>query len=674
MSSQIEQIFSEFWKRSQFSGSECAKTNDLANLTKIIGPRKVLDLGCGPGFLVTELNGLGFDALGIDITSVPFLDNPFANKRLIKGDIFKLADLFGHDSFGCVTAFYTLQCLDEDEIRDTLRGIKEINSDLLVVKNGNNSIFSEVSKNLKPRLWWDELFSEYGFIRAPFHFHFNNPLGTGNDDLDFFGVYKKYNLSQPYELTEHYLMNFVSSYVRPNDNVLLAGLWMDYSCKVVEDLSDARLVTRDFHKLKSFELIVLNEDTSGLDFSEIVSKLMPTGRLICVNPIHPHKISLSDQELLLDEHFIIEKTGSGSISIKSFENSHTSAFDQSIKIFMKMSVNGAAFRDTVYTYATPPKNLLAFARDYQNPWIVREICEKDFRLRSPKNLVARSLYILGISPMSSADYGAALCILGYRLLEQPKTSLLTFQDFETKVTEFCNLPTLNAHHHRWKVSCAFVQGQILLKLGHQLQARQYFDLVINLGFENFGPTLSTKIVSAYKLRGMIDLMQQGPENCKEDFSRAGICALSAFCLESSEWIGNLDQPLTCNYFDAVGLLDDGFHAFFVSSGIYNSHSKRYKFSSYLPQSLYRKPLMDSLRFNEQQLKNLENLLKDRDDLIEELATEIQSKSKKSWLVLSDFENRGLRDLAKILIFVSFVMMRQTYLKLNSLFKRGQLPD
>src|SRR5690606_37618006 len=33
--------------------------------------------------------------------------------------------------------------------------------------------------------------------------------------------------------------------------------------------------------------------------------------------------------------------------------------------------NSAPFRETIHGYSKPPKNLLAFERDYDNPWLVR---------------------------------------------------------------------------------------------------------------------------------------------------------------------------------------------------------------------------------------------------------------------------------------------------------------
>jgi hypothetical protein len=76
----------------------------------------------------------------------------------------------------------------------------------------------------------------------------------------------------------------------------------------------------------------------------------------------------------------------------------------------------SVYEETIYGYSSPPENLLAFARDYTHPWLIRGIVEFPFRNHSAYHLKQYSRQILQHFDAKSPDYAAALAVLGYQLL------------------------------------------------------------------------------------------------------------------------------------------------------------------------------------------------------------------------------------------------------------------
>ena len=83
---------------------------------------KVLDIGCGKGFLVKDLVNLGIDAYGIDVSSYALKNSEKEIKsRLHKGNAKKLN--FPDNSFDVVLSF---NCIHNLKKKDCIRALMEI--------------------------------------------------------------------------------------------------------------------------------------------------------------------------------------------------------------------------------------------------------------------------------------------------------------------------------------------------------------------------------------------------------------------------------------------------------------------------------------------------------------------------------------------------------------------
>ncbi len=147
-------------------------------------------------------------------------------------------------------------------------------------------------------------------------------------------------------------------------------------------------------------------------------------------------------------------------------------------------------------------NALAFARDYQNPWLIRSLVSIGLRT---ENRVLRehwALKILRIAPATSADYGAALCILAYGELAD---SLFTRQtELSNLIDQYVSSETIaNPNVLRWKVSLSYVQGLMALAQGRRDNAKQSFRRVIAYPVVLYSPTLLTKPAEAAYMLGLL---------------------------------------------------------------------------------------------------------------------------------------------------------------------------
>ena len=147
-------------------------------------------------------------------------------------------------------------------------------------------------------------------------------------------------------------------------------------------------------------------------------------------------------------------------------------------------------------------NVLAFERDYRNPWLLRSLISIGLRTENRKLRQRWASETLETAPRDSSDYGSALCILAYLFLEGAQVS---------RQDELCKLiddyqrlnPSPHSNVFRWQVSLSHVQGLIALAEGQRDKAKQYFHRVIGYPIIKYSPTLLTKSSEAAYLLGRL---------------------------------------------------------------------------------------------------------------------------------------------------------------------------
>lgn len=129
----------------------------------------VLDLGCGPGYLVKFLQEKGISAYGVDITS------QVSGKNLVQANITHLP--FSNNSFGLVYSFHVLEHLPLSELDKAFDEIDRVVDEkggmlYLIIPTWDNLPTKELAKQvlqdpthrtIATREWWINRFSQFNW-------------------------------------------------------------------------------------------------------------------------------------------------------------------------------------------------------------------------------------------------------------------------------------------------------------------------------------------------------------------------------------------------------------------------------------------------------------------------------------------------------------------------------
>lgn len=236
------------------------------------------------------------------------------------------------------------------------------------------------------------------------------------------------------------------------------------------------------------------------------------------NPYHFHVYNKQKIIAELSKKFIIEdvyiqdagggyKNPNNPKSIKKTDTMNEEIGEWIIVVGMKSPLNFSKkeFNDTIYPQTNKPTNMLEFSRDYNNPWLMRSVFGIGVRLNNPQELFKICQSILLNNSILTADYGSALCVLGYQFLDQNDMNIRV--DILNKISDFINEyqhnKIDNMHLFRWYISLLYLHGLFDLQNNKIDEAIIHFSTILNHNWENFSPTLATKATEAAWLCGLI---------------------------------------------------------------------------------------------------------------------------------------------------------------------------
>lgn len=133
--------------------------------------KKILDNGCGYGFLLDILREHGFDAYGQEVS--PYAISQISSslsEYVLESEETEIAY---ENQFDLITHFHTLEHMDPTNVEIYLENLyAKTSSDGIVFSiialgwnNDNSSLLDKSVRTLQPRSWWDRKFQAAGFIR-----------------------------------------------------------------------------------------------------------------------------------------------------------------------------------------------------------------------------------------------------------------------------------------------------------------------------------------------------------------------------------------------------------------------------------------------------------------------------------------------------------------------------
>lgn len=216
-----------------------------------------------------------------------------------------------------------------------------------------------------------------------------------------------------------------------------------------------------------------------------------------------------------------------------------------LAVAMRSPLEGGAvpYRETAYpTFASDDWNVTAFARDYQNPWLVRGMVDIGHRLRNGAALEQLTAQVAREAPAGSADAGAALCVQAYRLLEQRSVAAERVAAMEQRIEYYLQAGAKTPHALRWDLSLLFVLGRLWLEHGDFARARAALERCAAIDPMRFSPLLCNRVVEARLILGNLAIAQHDRMAAVEQW-RAGIrLAQRAVGGDWSSALGDLDHP------------------------------------------------------------------------------------------------------------------------------------
>ncbi len=147
-------------------------------------------------------------------------------------------------------------------------------------------------------------------------------------------------------------------------------------------------------------------------------------------------------------------------------------------------------------------NALAFARDYENPWLIRCMVAIGSRTANGELRKKWAKETLAVSAPNSPDAGAALCVLAYLTVAREITLDIDLSD---AIHRYINFPASdNPNALRWKVSLAFAHAMMALSNGDRTSAKALFQWILEADAGSYSITLLTKPAEAGYLLGLLE--------------------------------------------------------------------------------------------------------------------------------------------------------------------------
>ncbi len=376
------------------------------------------------------------------------------------------------------------------------------------------------------------------------------------------------NASGPDALAALGRWNLAAERVRPGDRVLLCGPDAADGQALLEARARARNVAVDAAGAslapRSFDLVVAM-DAPG-DWVENLGRyaqlLKLDGRLVAGwsedNSQRPADWASLHQAL--SEEYLIESQfaqAPGIIVPQDVPQGEINGFSWRIAVAAKGPLGGEESRTSFVhpAFGASQAPLAAFAEGYHNPWLYRTMVQMGERLADEDLLVRLAEHVASSARPGSADQGAALAVLGYRVLEARATDVVpvllgAFNDYWQQGGD-------SPHVVRWRVSLAFLAGRLAELVGERAIAKHWYARAASDDWQHFSTILATKAIGAAFFVARILLAEGEADLAWSWFERGVEITLQAAAREHRQELGEGDGLLSFYLPELAEVIDMG---------------------------------------------------------------------------------------------------------------------
>jgi len=327
--------------------------------------------------------------------------------------------------------------------------------------------------------------------------------------------------------------------VRPGDRVLLCGPDAVDGRTIIEALSRAGAVEihqpgSSQYEARGFDLVMAFDAPGAWEVSvgEYTQLLKLDGRLVVGWPDNSSQGpgNWDALEELLTEEFLTESRFAqrpGQIVPQPAAPAEAGGPGWRIAVAAMNPIGGEAERGTYVhpAFGRSAATVVDFAGGYDNPWLYRLMVQMGERLTDDAKLARLAEYVAVNARPGSADQGAALAVLGYRVLESRSDNVvpMLLSAIETYYDRGGDEP----HVIRWRVSVAFLGGRLSELIGDKTAAKLWYGRAASDDWQSFSNILATKAIGAAFFLGRISLAEHEPESAWTWFQRGVDIALQA---------------------------------------------------------------------------------------------------------------------------------------------------
>jgi len=177
-----------------------------------------------------------------------------------------------------------------------------------------------------------------------------------------------------------------------------------------------------------------------------------------------------------------------------------------LMVGMKSPFAQAPYEERVFgNVASSGHPSVRYADEYLNPWLGLSMITIGQRASSGALRAAYAARVLEQAPVSSADYGAALCVRAYALLEGSLPPVAEVDPLLAEIDRYIAQSSEGRMPLRWRVSLAFVKAAVLRAQGRLERALEAFVDCAQSQAGAFGVHLLTKTTASWFEAGRLAL-------------------------------------------------------------------------------------------------------------------------------------------------------------------------
>ena len=366
--------------------------------------------------------------------------------------------------------------------------------------------------------------------------------------------------------------------VRPGDDVLVLGAQATAAATVLEALSRARtvsviagaalLVGAPRHGAGVMLLIASTaESVDDALLAAVAGALRPDGRLLIVWPADEDGVApLRDRvdERFISEGWMVQRSGAaGGPGVTLHGWTDTLPGDQAMLVASAnplLELEGPPpFTHPAFSSSSSAGGMTVadFAGAYANPWLYRVMVQIGERLGDEIKLARLAECVLDTAAAGTADRGAAITVLGYRVLDRrlvdAAPAMLALIEAFLSETGGAAAP----HLLRWRLSLLFLAGRLCELAGDPDTALVWYDRAATADWQGFSPLIATKAIAArYHAARLLIAAGEGAAAI-DQFRRGMATALAAAAAPHDRLIGDPDRPLPFYLTELAEVIDMG---------------------------------------------------------------------------------------------------------------------